>query len=264
MTTSARKRTPFLTAHWRWLVMLNYEVDPDILRVDVPVGTELDIFNGQCLVSIVGFMFDRSKLFGTLPIPFHRSFEEVNLRFYVKREVEGEWRRGVVFIKELVPSRSVTFVARTVFHENYERVPMNHEFRWNNDLHHEQGGRFEYAWRHQKQPAKVWAETSGVLQPLTPGSLPEFITEHYWGYSRTPTGTTLEYQVEHPAWRTWEVGNCGFEANVANLYGEKFAEPLSREPHSAMVAEGSPVVLHLGRQLNSARPVFPSGNSRLN
>ncbi len=75
---------PFLTAEWRHLAMLNYEIDPVILRPFVPSGTELDSWNGKTYVSIVGFLFLKTRVRG-LAIPFHQNFEEINLRFYVRR-----------------------------------------------------------------------------------------------------------------------------------------------------------------------------------
>lgn len=116
----------FLKANWEYLVLINYEIEPSVLLNYLPKGTELDTFEGKCLVSLVGFMFTDVKLLG-IPIPFHRSFEEVNLRFYVKRFEGGAWKRGVVFIKELVPKCALTFVANTVYQEHYQTVPMKHK-----------------------------------------------------------------------------------------------------------------------------------------
>ncbi|MGH9709897.1 MAG: DUF2071 domain-containing protein, partial [Candidatus Acidiferrales bacterium] len=93
----------FLSAEWRNLVMLNYEIDPDILRKYVPHGTEVDSFQGKTFMSLVGFQFLHAKIFGFLPLPFHTDFDEVNLRFYVRRRESSENRRGVVFIREIVP-----------------------------------------------------------------------------------------------------------------------------------------------------------------
>ena len=101
----------FLTAQWRDLLMVNYEVDPSLLADRVPLGTTLDLFEGKCFVSLVGFMFLDTRVMDFL-IPFHVNFEEVNLRFYVKRETRTEIRRGVVFIKEIVPRGAIAWVAR--------------------------------------------------------------------------------------------------------------------------------------------------------
>ncbi len=226
--------------------MVNYRVDPAALEPLVPRGTELDLWQGECLASMVGFLFDDTKLFGRVPIPLHRRFDEVNLRFYVKRVVDGEERRGVVFVKELVPSRSVTFVARTLFREKYERVPMRYRIDWLREGEPEQGGGFCYQWRQGGDWSTLSARTVGPLTPLEPGSLAEFITEHYWGYSQQRDGGTLEYAVEHPRWRVWDAEAVRFEADVASLYGPECVAPLSAEPHSALVAEGSDVSLYWG------------------
>ncbi|MBT8255930.1 MAG: DUF2071 domain-containing protein, partial [Bacteroidia bacterium] len=108
----------FLKAEWRKLILVNYVVDPKILEPYIPNDTQLDLWQDKCYVSLVGFMFQNTKLLG-VKVPGHVNFEEVNLRFYVKRKVGNEWRRGVVFIKELVPKWALSFVANTVYGESY-------------------------------------------------------------------------------------------------------------------------------------------------
>jgi len=115
----------FLTAEWRKLAMANYVVDPSALQPYLPNKTELDLWNDTCYVSLVGFMFLNTKLCG-LRIPFHHTFEEVNLRFYVKYKDITGWKRGVVFIKEIVPKPALTFVANTMYGEHYQTLPMSH------------------------------------------------------------------------------------------------------------------------------------------
>src|SRR5262249_61320330 len=116
---------PFLTAEWRMLAMLNYVVDPAMVADLVPRGTELDSFGGQTYISLVGFRFERTRVRG-LWIPFHSDFDEVNLRFYVRRTAGGEVRRGVVFVREVVPRRAIAAVANAVYHEHYAALPMRH------------------------------------------------------------------------------------------------------------------------------------------
>src|SRR4051812_5676689 len=106
MTAAVSPTGSFLTAGWHHLVMLNYPVDPAVLQTHLPAGTELDFWNGQTYVSVVGFQFQGARVLG-VPVPFHRHFEEVNLRFYVRYRVPAGWRRGVVFIKEIVRKRLV-------------------------------------------------------------------------------------------------------------------------------------------------------------
>jgi len=229
-------RKVFLTAEWRYLLMLNYAIDPALLRPWVPRGTELDFFNGCTFVSLVGFRFLRTRVCG-VGFPWHRDFEEVNLRFYVRCKAGDEWRRGVVFIRELVPRRLIAFFARTLYGEPYLALPMRHSIQ-----HSETGLRVEYAWRRGQKWESLHAAAEGPSQEITPGSEEEFITEHYWGYTARGEGCS-EYQVEHPRWRVWPARVAGFNADVGALYGPAFVEALSAPPCSAFIADGSPVVV---------------------
>jgi len=235
----------FLTAEWRNLAMLNYEIDPSVLAGRVPAGCELDSWAGRSFVSVVGFEFLHTRVLG-VPIPFHRHFEEVNLRFYVRCKVEGTWRRGVVFVKELVPRRAIAWVARRVYAENYAALPMRHSV----------GGSAEASFTtvaYQWKRFGVWEGLSATFSgsPALPSEEAEeaFITEHYWGYSRQQDRTAIEYQVEHPRWRVWRAVTAALECEVGSLYGPEFVEALSSSPSTAFVADGSPVMVRRGRRL---------------
>lgn len=241
--TSQKKTKPFLTARWQDLVMINYEVDPSLLSFYLPKGVELDYYQNQCLVSLVGFNFLNTRLKG-LALPFHCNFEEINLRFYVRRKYLGEWRRGVVFIKEIVPRRAIAWVARRFYNEPYARYPTRHVI----DLQSEKP-RVRYEWFFSKEWNFLEVHPQGDARPFEPGSLEDFITEHYWGYTAQKDGGTLEYAVEHPAWRVWQVSQSQVNINTAELYGSPWQEPLSRPAHSAFLAEGSAVKLFWGRRI---------------
>ena len=242
----------FLTAQWRHLAMLNYAVDPEVLAPHVPVGTELDSWQGTTYVSVVGLMFLRTRVLG-LAIPFHCNFPEVNLRFYVRRpgragephvDADGH-KRGVVFIKEIVPRAAIALVARVVYGEAYVALPMRSRVTLATEgtrVH----GRVGYDWRLGHDWHGLDLDIDGVPAALTPGSEAEFITEHYWGYAGG-SGRTLEYRVEHPPWRVWPATGAALRCDVAALYGPEFAAALAGLPRSAFLAEGSEVAVHKGR-----------------
>jgi uncharacterized protein YqjF (DUF2071 family) len=236
----------FLRAEWRQLVLLNYEVDPALLQGRVPAGTALDSFGGKTYVSVVGFMFTKTVVKG-IAVPFHRDFEEVNLRFYVRRRPPGgredgrDDRRGVVFVKELVPRFAIAWVARVLYGENYVSLPMRHRFG--------DDGTIEYGFRLDGRWAAVSVRPQGDPRPTAPGSLEEFIAEHYWGYARQADGGTREYQVEHPPWRVQRAQAARLECDVAALYGPEFLAALSGPPASAFLAEGSAITVHAGARL---------------
>src|SRR3984957_20250475 len=246
-------RTVFLTAEWRDLVMLNYEVDLRLLDKYVPSGTVLDSFQGKTYVSLVGFRFCKTKLFGTLAVPFHTDFDEVNLRFYVRRKENTDTRRGVVFIAEIVPKRIVAATARLLYGENYVRLPMGNRL-----VAGQARGRVEYRWKIKKRWCALTAEASGAPAPPKDGSLEQFITEHYWGYSCGHRGGTLEYHVSHEPWSVWTSNTAGLEGDVSSLYGIEFGAILQQSPQSAFIADGSPAEVFKGvkivKENRSPRP----------
>lgn len=226
----------FLTAEWRSLVMLNYTVDPAVLAPWLPRGVELDLWQDSAVVSMVGFLFQHCRVFG-VAWPGLTDFEEVNLRFYVRRGEGEALKRGVVFVKEIVPSRIVAFAARAFYHERYVAMPMRHTVG---------EGSVEIGWRHRGKWAAISASTRGEPAPIVPGSEAEFIFEHYWGYVRRRDGATTEYAVEHPPWRMWTAETAALECDAATLYGPEFATVLAGTPRSAFVAEGSAVQVRRG------------------
>ncbi len=230
----------FLTAEWRDLMMANYTVDPALLRPLVPAGCELDLFEGKCFVSLVGFMFLNTRVLG-IPVPFHVNFEEVNLRFYVRRETAGEVRRGVVFIKEIVPRWAIAFVARTLYGEPYEAWEMGHT---RNET--EVG----YSWSRGSCHNSVSVERGENIGVPDVGAHGEFIIEHYWGYTRRGENRTDEYKVEHPKWELFSTRNERISVDFAETYGERFAFLNDADPHSILLAKGSEISVFKGQSIS--------------
>lgn len=232
-------KNKFLTAEWNNLIMANYVIDPNILLPYLPPKTELDFFNGVCYVSLIGFMFEKTKILG-ISFPFHVNFEEVNLRFYVRVKENGIWKRGAVFIKEIVPKPAITIVANTLYREKYVTLPMKH-------FHHEIGDEINlgYHWKFKGTWNKLEATTEKKHTPLIEGSKEQFIAEHYWGYSKYSDTTTFEYGVEHPSWEIHHVKNYQVECNFEKLYGKQFSFLNELQPDSVFMAKGSPIsILH--------------------
>ncbi len=227
--------SPFLTARWLDLVMLNYRVAPALLESLVPAGTLLDRWDDAVLLSVVGFRFVDTRVLG-LTIPGHRDFEEVNLRFYVRRPMPEGDRRGVVFIRELVPRRSIAWLARLRYNEPYRARPMRHVITRTDER-----AALSYQWRQGGSWAGMSVETVGPAAPLLAGSEAEFVTEHYWGYTRQRDGGTIEYQVTHPRWRVWDAQRAHLHGDMAACYGRVLGEVLAEPLRSAFVAEGSAV-----------------------
>jgi uncharacterized protein len=242
----------FLTAKWNNLIMLNYEVDPDILKPYVPPFTELDLWEGKVLVSMVGFLFRDTRVKG-IKWPLHINFEEVNLRFYVRHFDGEEWKRGAVFVSEIVPKPMIVTIANTLFKEHYSAMPMRHSI---NELPGNQT-QYMYEWKFDgKWNNRLGGIVSNELSPIVPGSHEEFIFEHYWGYNKASKKTTIEYQVEHITWNVGQVIDPVFEGEISRLYRKKFEPFLKAKPYSAFFADGSDVIVRAGTKIHFA-PKLP-------
>jgi uncharacterized protein len=222
----------FLTTRWEKLLLFNYEVEPDILLKYLPYKTEMDFLDGKCIVSLVGFMFLDTKLLG-ISIPFHQNFEEVNLRFYVKHKDGEHWKRGVVFIKELVPKSAISFVANTIYKEHYESVPMGHLWEFS-----EEKQLIEYSWETRGQ--KFSFSANAGIAPIE-NSEATFITEHYWGYTTLDKAKTSEYEVIHPKWNVYKVNDFTSKVDFGLVYGKDFESLNMQNPISVLLAEGSEI-----------------------
>jgi uncharacterized protein YqjF (DUF2071 family) len=233
----------FLTAEWRRLALANYEIDPKLLQPFLPYRTELDFWNDTCYVSLVGFLFKNTKMLG-LKIPFHVDFEEVNLRFYVKYREDGEWKRGVVFVKEIVPKAAITFVANNLYQEHYQTLRMKHHWEEGDD-----GMVTRYEWRLDGEWYSFEVKSEAKLISIEAGSEAEFITEHYWGYTKIKPEKTYEYQVTHPKWDQYPVTDYKLSVDYGKVYGEPFGVLNQLKPKSVFLAEGSSITVEQKKTL---------------
>jgi uncharacterized protein YqjF (DUF2071 family) len=235
----------FLTAEWRHLVMLNFAIEPSRLQSLVPRGTEIDVSDGTAYVSLVGFRFLDTRVKG-FTIPFFRDFDEINLRFYVRRRGPEGWRRGVVFIREIVPKRAIAATAHLVYNEPYVTRRTRSAV---NELRGPQPGSVEYAWKDRGRWMKIGARYGGPSAPPAWNEHVEQITMNHWGYTRQRDGGTIEYHVEHPRWRVFEGRDVTLDGDLAGFYGSPAGEVLATPPRSVLVAEGSAVVVRQGERL---------------
>ncbi|WP_337040523.1 YqjF family protein [Emticicia sp. 17c] len=244
MQENLSRKSTFLDAQWRKLLMANYEVSPEILKKYLPYKTELDFWNNRCYVSLVGFLFIETKVLG-IKFPFHTNFEEVNLRFYVRYHDNGIWKRGVVFIKEIVPKYMITLVANTVYNENYATHPCKHEISES-----ESEIAVKYYWKSGSGWNYLQAKANNQCQAMVSGSEEEFITEHYWGYAKYADTKTNEYEVKHPRWDVYPVKDYQIQCNFGELYGQDFAFLKEAAPTSVLLAEGSEISVLRGKTIN--------------
>ena len=225
----------FLKAEWQNLIMANYAIEDACLLPYLPKGVELDYFEGKSYISLVGFLFKDSCIFN-MPIPSMGTFEEVNLRFYVRRKVRNDWRRGVVFVNETVPNKMVAWVANKLYKEHYTAVPTRHA--WIETNHKK---KIEYQWKVQSAWNRMEVEASTSKRKMIKGSVEEFIFEHYYGYTKVNDTHSLEYKIRHPSWEVHDVYDHQIECDFAAFYGPDFEVLNTTKPHTVLLAAGSSI-----------------------
>jgi uncharacterized protein YqjF (DUF2071 family) len=231
----------FLKANWENLIMANYEVDPSILKPFLPKGLELDFHNDKTYVSLVGFMFKKTSLFG-IPIPFFGSFEEINLRFYVRRVEGEEFKKGVVFINETVPFKIVALLANKLYKEHYISIPTKNTIDVAEHKH------INYQWKMKDKWNSITVQSAINKDKIAPSSIEEFIFERYYGFTKLSPSSTQEYRIHHPKWMTHKILNNNIDCDFGTMYGAAFSNLNNQAPSSIIVAEGSQVSVNWKRR----------------
>ena len=231
----------FLKANWENIIMVNYEIDPEILTPLLPNGVELDLFNGKAYVSLVGFMFKETKLFN-VPIPKLGTFEEINLRFYVIRKEDGITKRGVVFINETIPYKIVAWMANKLYKEHYTVVPTKH-----NIIKDAVYQKIKFEWLLDNKWNSIYVENRISSHRMVNDSLEKFIYEHYYGYTKINAQKTEEYRLHHPSWKIHQVTNYEIDCDFNAMYGNSFSVLNDTKPTAVFIAEGSSVAIEWKR-----------------
>lgn len=224
-----------LTCQWRKLAFFNYIVSPEIIEKYLPRHTEIDFFNGQCFVSLVGFQFKDVAIEG-IKVPFHTDFEEINLRCYV-RHFDGQgWRQGTVFLSEIADKRLLTALANSLYNENYRTMPTKHSQK-----EAPQGNQYGYYWKSENQWQQMEVSTATRPVSVDPESETAFLIHKLWGYGKHNEQQTNQYQIDHPLWQVYPVQQYSLEVDFSKIFGPEFAHLKGRKPHSVILAEGSPI-----------------------
>ncbi len=222
----------FLSAQWRDLIIASHAVDRALLERRLPDGLELDLFEGQAVCSLVGFMFLDTRVLG-VPWPTYRNFPEINLRFYVREQ--GGDRRGVVFVRELVKSRAVASIARSIYNEPYVRASIQSE------ISEDQSRRVRYGFQYNAGEGTMRVESGVEAEVPAEDSTEHWFKEHQWGYGSTRRGKALRYEVRHPHWSCHAVRSHEIDVDWGRIYGSEWSHMREAKPLSVVHAVGSDI-----------------------
>ncbi|MDC0257422.1 DUF2071 domain-containing protein [Crocinitomicaceae bacterium] len=220
------------------MISANYVVDPEFIKKYIPKGTELELFEGKCYVSLVAFLYSNTKLM-KVPVPFHRKFEEINLRLYVKRKIgENEWRSEVAFPKLFFPKRAVSIVANTIYKEKYETRRMNHSWSEDSEYLHTRYGIKKGDWHN------INVVTNKQAEPIAPNTPEHLFSKHYWGTAQINNEKCTVYEVDRSEWNIYKTVDSDISFDFASVFGSDFHALTNLEPESVQLFDGSPVTVY--------------------
>jgi uncharacterized protein YqjF (DUF2071 family) len=232
---------PFVTAVWSDLFIISFPVADYILLPFLPTGLTLDKFQGSAYVSVVAFHFGQVHVLG-IPSPIRQlaNFPQWNLRFYVRLGDE----RGIVFIKEYVPTTIVANCVRWLYNEPYVAAPLAfvpHETATSR--------RVCYILSVDNHVQTIWTNTTSPPKLPEPNTMGEFVTKQGWGCGQSRRGKSMRFKVTHAPWRNYSIANSSINVDFELLYGAKWAFLDTMKPDSIILCEGSPVsVSHVMRR----------------
>ncbi len=218
---------PFLTARWANLVLLTFEAPAKLVRAALHRELEPDRWSGCTHVSLVAFDFRDTRVMGCL-VPGLENFPEINLRTYARHQDD----RGVIFLRELVPSRLVATVARWRYNEPYQVLAMRSSTRSGDGL---------VTVTHRFGAYRLRAVGSITSSVPPDSSVEHHFKEHTWGFGTTRSGRLLRYRVEHPEWAIRELRDVDYDIDFRALYGNRWGFLNERTPVSTIFAVGSEV-----------------------
>ena len=245
MATGKLTMDTFVSAYWSDLILLSYAV-PDRLLLPRIAPFDLDYWDGQAYVSVVGFHFGKTRILGVPPgplLPNVANFAQWNLRTYVRRKVNEvgsshakQAAGGIVFLKEFVPSPMVTGLVRTLYNENYVTAPLSLTLQ-------SEGNTLDVCYSLEVGGRKHTIAAKSVLAPskLKAGSADEFFIERYWGSPGAYGNKVISFQIAHAPWNTYDISSCDVDADFGLLYGKDWEFLNNRKPDYAAWCDGSSV-----------------------
>lgn len=225
----------FLSAEWRRLTIVTYDVDPSLLDEHLPPDCVADTRDGRAFVSLVPFEFVNTKVFQVC-WPGFSCFPEINLRAYVRHK---DGRRGVTFIREFVPQKFVAWMARRTYNEPYHAVPMRTRL-----LESDVSIEVDHIVTVENKTSRVRCNANKPLWMPGEKSIEHFFKEHEWGFGKCRRGKLISYRVEHPRWHVYRDPKIMLDSwCFAHIYGEKWSVLNQMEPISVVLADGSDVTV---------------------
>ena len=208
----------FMAQKWENLLFLHWPVSKESLESTIPEDLEVDLFEGEAWLSVVGFRLSELRIKPFVQIPW-KDFSELNLRTYV-RDQAG--RRGVWFYSLDSSDLLAVVGARLLYGLNYRYASIDHNQK--NDF-------IEYTSETKSKRGGIKGSISSsspamkmVGEMAKAGTLNYFLLERYRFWSKqTYRGKLSSAQVRHRPYDAVCLDQADYQGELFSCQG--FAEP---------------------------------------
>lgn len=181
-----------MTQIWHHLLFAHWPLAPEVLRPLLPPGLPLDLFDGQCWVSITPLYMTHVCPRGLPPLPYLSQTAEINVRTYV--QIEGI--PGVYFFSLDASNPLAVLFARLIFRLPYFTARIRLQRR-GGDFH------FQSQRLHSQTASGAFTATYRPLSPAfvaQPGTLDAWLIERYCLYTVGERNKIFRATIHHKPW----------------------------------------------------------------
>jgi uncharacterized protein YqjF (DUF2071 family) len=193
---------------WNHVVFLHWKVDPSLLKELVPF--DLDLFEGEAVISIVPFRMEQIRFPYCPRVPFFSSLWELNLRTYVT--VNGQ--AGIYFFTLDTDSKLGQWIALKFFRLPYRVTTIDASL---------DQSEFQFRSVIGSEHFHLLANPSSELKVKS--KLDVWATERYSVFL-DHQGKTYQGRVSHAPWPLQKISVLSLE----NQFSERFGVSLMGEP----------------------------------
>jgi hypothetical protein len=123
-----------------------------------------------------------------------------------------------------------------LYKEHYAAIPTKSLI-----VNGESAKNIKYEWKINNKWNHIAVNAAKENEQILPGSVEEFIFEHYYGYTKINSQLSQEYKVNHPRWQVHKVIDYSIHCDFKSMYGNDFSFLRNQQPDSVIIAQGSPV-----------------------
>lgn len=232
-----------ISSEFRKVALLNYMIPPEVVEKYLPDHTKPDYYNGECMISLVGFQVPNLKVAG-VKMPLLKDFDEIDLQIYVKRFDGAKWQKGVVVISRIFAHPIGEPLANTFLRTNYSSMPVTATTKET-----QESLEVKYSWKYKDLEQKFRVKSNKLAAPYDKGTEAAFVLDRPFGFIKSED-EIYQYEIKHVDWHLYSVEEYSVDVDFSLQFDPAFNILNGQNPHSVILTEGSTVEIRENQRVN--------------